>query len=41
MVGSFTFGFDVEVVNNDAADLSIGFIWRQAMAVASAAIAHW
>jgi hypothetical protein len=41
MAGSFTFGFDVEVVNNDAVDLSIDFIWRLAMPVTSAAIAHW
>jgi len=40
MAGSFTLGFDVEVVNNDAVDLSIGFIWRLAMPVTSAAIAH-
>jgi hypothetical protein len=41
MAGSFTLGFEVEVVNNDAVDLSIGFIWRLAMPVTSAAIAHW
>ena len=41
MAGSFTLGFDVEVVNNDAVDLLIGFIWTLATPVASAAIAHW
>jgi hypothetical protein len=38
---SSTLGFDVEVVNNDAVDLLIGFIWTLATQVASAAIAHW
>jgi len=28
MVGSFTLGFDFEVVNNDAVELLIGFILR-------------
>ncbi len=28
MADSLTLGFDVEVVNNDAVDLLIGFIWR-------------
>jgi len=28
MAASFPLGFDVEVVNNDAVDLLIGFIWR-------------
>jgi hypothetical protein len=41
MAGSFTLGFDVEVVNNDAVDLLIGFIWTLATPVASAAIGHW
>jgi hypothetical protein len=41
MTGSFTLGFGVEVVNNDAVDLLIGFIWTLATPVASAAIAHW
>src|SRR5207248_2985891 len=41
MAGSFKLGFDVEVVDNDAGDLLGGFIYREAMAVASAAIAHW
>src|SRR5258705_12752754 len=34
-------GFDVEVVNNDAVDLLIGFIWRLATPVASGTITHW
>jgi hypothetical protein len=38
MAGSFTLGFDVEVVNNDAVDLLIGFIRALATLVASAAI---
>jgi hypothetical protein len=38
MADSLTLGFDVEVVNNDAVDLLIGFIWRLATPVASAAI---
>src|SRR5882724_6934001 len=41
MAGSFTLGFDVEVVNNDAVQLLIGFMWRLAVQVASAAIVHW
>jgi multisubunit Na+/H+ antiporter MnhG subunit len=42
MVGSFTLGFNFEVVNNDAVELLIGFILRTlATPVASAAIAHW
>jgi hypothetical protein len=41
MAGSFTLGFDVEVVNNDAVDLLSGFIWTLATPVASPAIAHW
>jgi hypothetical protein len=42
MVGSLTLlGLDVEVVNNEAVDLLIGFIWTLATQVASAAIAHW
>src|SRR6266550_2610970 len=40
MAGSFALGFDVEVVNNDAVDLLVGFIWRLATPVASAAIAY-
>src|SRR5882724_13251079 len=40
MAGSFTLGFDVEVVNSDAVDLLIGFIRTLAAPVASAAIAH-
>jgi hypothetical protein len=40
MAGSFTLGFDFEVVNN-AVDLLIGFIWTLATPVASAAIGHW
>src|SRR5438876_9964496 len=40
MVGSFILGFDVEVVNNDALDLLIGFIWTLVTPVASAPIAH-
>ena len=41
MAGSLTLGFDFEVVNNDAVDLLIGFIWTLATPVASAAIGHW
>src|ERR1700704_3955816 len=41
MADSLRLGFDVEVVNNDAVDLLIGFIWTLATPVASAAIAHW
>jgi len=41
MAGSFTLGFDVEVVNSDAVDLLIGFIRTLAAPVASAAIPHW
>jgi hypothetical protein len=41
MAGSFTLGFNFEVVNNDAVDLLIGFIWTLATPVVSAAIAHW
>jgi len=41
MAASFTLGFDVEVVNNDAVDLLIGFMWTLATPVAFAAIAHW
>jgi hypothetical protein len=41
MAGSLTLGFDFEVVNNDAVDLLIGFIWTLATPIASAAIAHW
>jgi len=41
VAGSFTLGFDVEVVNNDAVDLLIGFMWTLATPVASAAMAHW
>jgi hypothetical protein len=42
MAGSFTLGFDFEVVNDDAADLLSGFILRTlATPVASAATAHW
>jgi len=41
MAASFTLGFDVEVVNNDAVDLLVDFMWRLATPVASAAIAHW
>jgi hypothetical protein len=41
MAASFTLGFDVELVNNDAVDLLIGFMCRLATPVASAAIAHW
>src|SRR6266478_8712733 len=40
MAGSFTLGFDVEVVNSDAVDRFIAFIWRLATPVASAALAH-
>src|SRR5882724_11344964 len=40
MAGSFTLGFDVELVNNDAVDLSVDFIRGLATPVASAAIAH-
>src|SRR5882762_3944498 len=40
MAASFTLGFDVEVVNNDAVDLLVDFMWRLATPVASAAIAH-
>src|SRR6266513_3762156 len=40
MAGSLALGFDAEVVNNDAVDLLVGFIWRLATPVASAAIAH-
>src|SRR5712672_836910 len=39
MAGSFTLGFDVELVNNDAVDLSVDFIRGLATPVASAAIA--
>ncbi len=38
MAASFTLGFDVEVVNNDAADLLVDFMWTLATPVASAAI---
>lgn len=41
VAGSFILGFDVEVVNNDAVELLIGFIWTLATPVASAAIGHW
>src|SRR5438874_8331228 len=41
MAGSFTLGFDVELVNNDAVDLSADFIRGLGTPVASAAIAHW
>ncbi|HEY5446833.1 MAG TPA: hypothetical protein VIJ87_20700 [Pyrinomonadaceae bacterium] len=41
MAASFTLGFDVEVVNNDAADLLVDFMWTLATPVASAAKAHW
>jgi hypothetical protein len=40
VAGSFTLGFDIEVVNNDAVDLLIGFIWTLATPVASTAIEH-
>jgi hypothetical protein len=40
MAGSFTLGFDVEVVDSDAVDRFIAFMWRLATPVASAAIAH-
>ena len=40
MAGSFTLGFDVEVVNSDAVDRFIAFIWRLATPVTSGAIAH-
>src|SRR6266481_4306973 len=40
MAGSFTLGFDVEVVNNDAVDLSVDFIPGLGTPVASAAIAY-
>ena len=38
MAASFTLGFDVEVVNNDAVDLLVDFIRGLATPVASAAI---
>src|SRR5438270_8191864 len=41
MAGSLSLGFDVEVVNNGAVDLLVGFIWGLAPPVVSAAIAHW
>ena len=41
MAGSLALGFDVEVVNNDAVDPLIGFMWTLATPVASAAKAHW
>jgi len=41
MSDSLALGFDVEVVNNDAVDLLIGFMWTLATPVASAAMAHW
>ena len=40
MAGSFTLGFNVELVNSDAVDLSVDFIRGLATPVASAAIAH-
>jgi hypothetical protein len=40
MAGSFTLGFDVEVVNSDAVDRFIAFIGTLATPVAFAAIAH-
>src|SRR5437870_12143846 len=40
MAACFTLGFDVEVVNNDAVDLLVDFMWRLATPVASAAIGH-
>src|SRR6266566_4263351 len=40
MAGSFALGFDVELVNSDAVDLSVDFIRGLATPVASAAIAH-
>jgi hypothetical protein len=41
MAGSLALGFDVEVVNNDAVDPLIGFMWTLATPIASAAKAHW
>ena len=41
MAASFPLGFDVAVVNNDAVDLLVDFIWTLATPVASAAIGHW
>src|SRR6266568_6828757 len=41
MAGSLALGFDVEVVNNDAVDLLVGFIWGLATPVVSGAIAVW
>src|SRR2546430_823129 len=41
MADSFTLGFDFEVVNKDAVDLSADFIRGLGTPVASAAIAHW
>jgi len=41
MAGSFTLGFDVELVNNDAVDLLVDFMWRLATPIASATTAHW
>ena len=38
MAGSFTLGFHVEVVNNGAVDLFVGFIGHAMDAAASAAI---
>ena len=40
MAGSFTLLFDVEVVNDDAADLLVDFIRGLGTPVASAAIAR-
>src|SRR6266550_2110203 len=41
MAGSFTLGFHVEVVSNDAVDVFIAFIGQTVDTVASAAIALW
>src|SRR5438874_12938552 len=41
MAGSLALGFDVEVVNNEAVDLLVDFIWGVATPVVSAAIALW
>jgi hypothetical protein len=38
MAGSFTLGFDVELVNNDAVGLSVDFMRGLGTPVASAAI---
>ena len=41
MAGSFTLGFDFEVVNNDAVDPLVDFIRALATPVASTTIGHW